>query len=660
MNKRILIVDDEKPIINALKRLLRNQPYTVLTANSGMEALEILAKTDIQVVISDFRMPGMTGGELLVEIHRRYPDVVGIILTGYADYSAVLEALNSGAVYKFLMKPWQEESLLLAIRDAFDCWLSRLRKDGVVRLVQDLCEPIIEISETGVIRYTNNAAIQLLTLPGVELIGQSLKSLIPSLDDQQFNCLLSNDAASIDLAFSKQFGSIRIDVQTLERGRKVLTLHHVTPSVSVPKGVLNREEALQWMEQRIEKHDAEFTLIYFDIDRFRNFIHSIGHTKTDRLLKQIAGILYQSRPDNSVFCHINGDEFVLFLETVNHADETRALIDQFLSPFRQLVLFEQHPLYISISAGFAHYPFDGVSSEEILNAAYAAVTAAKMERGLGYVCYTPSMSTCRQTIIEIQSDLYNAITNQDLYVVYQPKYCVKSQRVVGAEALVRWNAPVRGALGPDVFIPIAEESGLIVPLGEYVFEMACKTLFSWEGVVDDEFVLSINLSGRQLRDVSLLTAIKRIVTSIGLKYTQLELELTESFLIQDIDFSIGILEKLKNLGIRIALDDFGIAYSSLNYLSRLPIDTLKIDKVFVDLIPDSADKYKLLENVIRMSHDMGFKVVAEGVETAAQYESLNEMGCDQIQGYLISPPVSESEFRHFLSGKLPQTCFLGN
>ncbi len=253
--------------------------------------------------------------------------------------------------------------------------------------------------------------------------------------------------------------------------------------------------------------------------------------------------------------------------------------------------------------------------------------------------------------MSLRSDLYRALEKDQFSVVYQPKVSLSTGLIVGAESLLRWQHDSLGMISPATFIPLAESSGLIEPIGEWVLSTASSQRKVWQLQGLPSFLLSVNLSGRQLREKTLAEKVKQILDISGIQPTDLELEITETFLIQDIDSSVRLLNELKALGIKLSIDDFGTGYSSLSYLNRLPIDTLKIDRSFVKELPQCQDRVDLVRNVIQMSHDLGMSVVAEGVETQAQLDTLNTLKCDEIQGYFYSPPVSAEQFRVLLENQ---------
>lgn len=552
MKKTLLLVDDEPAILSALKRIFRHSGYQMLTAGSGAEALDILdGNGDIQVILTDFRMPKMTGGELLVEVNQRFSNVVGLILSGYADIDTLLKAINSGAVFQFMTKPWAKSELLQAVELAFERY------------------------------YTLQA------------------QNAPPLGVEQ---LLSRNEL----------------------------MHHLE----------------QWM-----KEGTNTIAFYFDVSNFHSYNDCLGYETADQLLASIAQILVSNKPKTSLFGQMNGDEFVMIIPMISCPDDKQRLIRNLLQPFQDLLSIMGHSLHISFNVGYAISPTDGNIPELLLRNSYAAVEHAKQTGATIFPRYLVSMNDKNQKLMTIRSELHQALERQQFSVVYQPKICMTTGNIVGAESLLRWEHCSLGIVPPSMFIPLAESSGLIESIGEWVLLTACCQSQLWKKSGLPSFLMSVNLSGRQLQRHTLIEKIENIIELSGVLPEQLELEITETFLMQDIESSLELLHKIKGLGIRLAIDDFGTGYSSLNYLSQLPVDTLKIDRSFVVDIPESKERENLLKNVIKMSHDLGMSVVAEGVETQSQVDVLKRLKCDEIQGYYYSPPVSAEQFRVLLENQ---------
>ncbi len=650
MQKKILLVDDEAAILRSLTRLLRRAKYKVFTANSGAEALEILATEQIPVVLSDFRMPAMTGGELLAEVKQRYPDVVGLVLSGYADLDAVTSILNEGVAFKFLHKPWDDHKLLEQIESAYARWEEKDKKAALTRLVMESDDALFEIDQNTNIAHLNPAACQLCRSDETAIIGRAITEFIPAISEHSLLQLFCSHEVNLEVQDSEHSALLHLNSRPSSPERWVLSVRRISQTGRDIPGLLNRGEIIQQVDNWLKNGSCPITTVYLDVKNFQSFNDSFGYHEADKLLVQIATTLMRNKPEGCELGRMSGDEFVLMLPTNDECD-IKCQVRRFLAAFDHLIPFAGHEVFIDFSVGYAQFPADGNTTERLLRNAQAAANHAKHQGRRTYARYLPAMNAKSQELMVLQSDLYRALEREELSVVYQPKVSLKTGNIVGAETLVRWNHKSLGMISPAVFIPLAEANGLIEPIGEWVLSTASVQSKIWQQEGLPSFLIAVNLSGRQLQVDSLTDKVRAILTTSGLSADQLELEVTETFMMQDIEHSLARVQELKDLGIRIALDDFGTGYSSLNYLSRLPVDTLKIDRSFITGLPDSQERFDLVRNVIQMSHDLGMQVVAEGVETRQQLDVLKSLDCDEIQGFYFSPPVPADQFRQLLENQ---------
>ena len=326
------------------------------------------------------------------------------------------------------------------------------------------------------------------------------------------------------------------------------------------------------------------------------------------------------------------------------ADELKNLI----SVFDDLVSFQGREVMLTFAAGYTLAPEDGHSFDHLVQRAKLASKGYKRIGEWSIPRYKHQDNPKLQDRVSLKSELYKALERSEFSVVYQPKVSLNTGKILGAEALIRWQHAEKGNIAPDLFIPLAEATGQINDIGEWVLSEATSQSSAWKKQGLPDFTLAVNVSGRQLADCDLVSSIAQIIKEVGLAPDKLELEVTETYLIQDIEHSIETLHRLKKLGVKIALDDFGTGYSSLNYLNRLPIDTLKVDRSFIMDLVEVPEKKTLIKNLITLSHELGMKVVAEGVETQEQLSFLQKMNCDEMQGYFFSPPVTADAFKVLL------------
>jgi len=386
-------------------------------------------------------------------------------------------------------------------------------------------------------------------------------------------------------------------------------------------------------------------VLFIDLDRFKLINDTLGHNAGDRLLQKVAERLLQAVGGKTTVARIGGDEFTIVLEDIDAYQDALKAAQGILRSFQD----QPFPLggsnyVITPSIGIALYPEDGTDVETLVRGADTAMYRAK-ESSNTYQLYEPSMNAEAMERLELENDLHKALDREEFVVFYQPKVRIATGEVVGMEALVRWEHPLRGLVSPAEFIPLAEETGLIVPIGEWVLRTACATTRKWIDEGLPPLRLSVNLSARQFQQAELPALIADVLQATQLPADCLELEVTESIAMVDVEHATAALHQLKKLGLHISIDDFGTGYSSLSYLRQFPIQTLKIDKSFVRDIDADPDKAAIAASIIALAHSLQLQVIAEGVETEAQLEFLRERGCDEMQGFLFSGPVREANFR---------------
>ncbi len=385
---------------------------------------------------------------------------------------------------------------------------------------------------------------------------------------------------------------------------------------------------------------SKLALLFIDLDHFKNINDTLGHSTGDHLLVKVVGKIKSFLRDEDTFARIGGDEFAVILENIG-TDELLALTDKIHSAFTEPFHIDGHDIFTSISVGISISPDDGDDIQLLLKNADLALYRAKEKGRNSFEFYTTELNEKVNKRLKIETELHNALTNKEFQLYYQPLIDLNKRKITGVEALLRWKSPVLGFVGPDEFIPIAEETSLIVPISEWVLNTACTQNYLWQQNLTSLSCprVSINLSARQFREKNLVGKITEILQRSGAQGQNLTLELTESLIMQDVEHSAHAIAQLKDLGVAISIDDFGTGYSSLSYLRRFPIDIIKIDRSFItDIGPDSGDG-AIVKAIIIMAHSLKMKVVAEGVETLKQYTYLKMIDCDEIQGFIIAPPL---------------------
>jgi len=412
-------------------------------------------------------------------------------------------------------------------------------------------------------------------------------------------------------------------------------------------GLANRRCFIERLEESLRengRHSERLAVLFIDLDQFKQVNDSLGHGVGDELLVAVAARLSEHVRLIDMLARLGGDEFICLMEAVRSEDEVAMLAREILGAFEQPFKLGDHELFLTAAVGISLFPGDGDSVVDLMRNADTAMYRAKAQGRGNFHFYTPEMTRDAQVRIRMENLLRRALDNGELSVHLQPQVETQGGKLVGAEALVRWNSPELGEVMPMSFIPMAEDSGLIIGLGNWVLRETCRQFVQWQDSGFDLPQVSVNLSVKQLERPEFIDVLEQILDETGMDPTRLKLELTES-VVMAVGDSFALLERLRELGISLALDDFGTGYSSLSYLKMLPIQQLKIDGSFVEGIGRNSGDEAIIRTVMELARSLGFEVVAEGVETEAQAAFLAQLGCEQLQGYLHGRAVAPAEFR---------------
>lgn len=424
-------------------------------------------------------------------------------------------------------------------------------------------------------------------------------------------------------------------------------------------GMKNRNYLFKTMPNILKKlkdSNHQCALFRINIDNFKNINDTLGHSVGDEFLKKASKLLIVLLKNHELLCHLGADEFAFFIANISSLNELKDLSEKLLNVFRHSITANGYEIpYSTISLGISLYPSHGNDIESLFRNADIALNDAKNSGKNTYKIFDEAMNLRMYEKIQLENSLRQAIENNELQVYYQPKVEVKTGKTISMEALVRWISPTLGFVSPVKFIPLAEETGLIHSIGRFVLRAACRQNKIWHEKGFNNLKVAVNLSGKQLKHKNLIPIIDNILKETSLEPKWLELEITESILMDNFQKNILILNKLKNMGVNIYLDDFGTGYSSLNYLRKLPIDFIKIDKSFVDEITINSKDSFIASSLIALAHGINLRVVAEGVETSEQFDLLKNYGCDEIQGYYFSKPLNSNDFEIYL--KTNGLCF---
>jgi diguanylate cyclase (GGDEF)-like protein/PAS domain S-box-containing protein len=396
------------------------------------------------------------------------------------------------------------------------------------------------------------------------------------------------------------------------------------------------------------RNDQLQAVLLLNLDRFKTINDSLGYTAGDRLLQSVAQRLTSCVRESDTVARFGGDEFAILLTQIPRAQDATNVARAIKQTLDQAFLFEDQEIFVSSSIGISLYPHDGRDTAGLLKTAGAALDRAKVQGGNNFQFYTSGGTTRALKQLVLESNLRPGLERSEFVVQYQPQVDVRGFHLVGMEALVRWQHPSLGLLYPKEFIPLAEESGLIISLGDWVMRTACAQNMQWQDAGLTPMRLSVNFSARQFQQPTFITDVAQILKDTNLDPRWLELELTESSIMKDPEEAIEKLHELKLMGIKVAIDDFGTGYSSLNYLKRFPIDTLKIDKSFVSDVCKDPHDTAIVRAIINLGHALDLTVIAEGVETKEQLQYLSALECDAVQGFLFSKALSAAAFEELL------------
>lgn len=425
-------------------------------------------------------------------------------------------------------------------------------------------------------------------------------------------------------------------------------------------GLPNRAWFMEQLEISLDKFrcqkDRLFAVLFLDLDRFKLINDSIGHMVGDHLLIGIANRLRHClRPGDKV-ARLGGDEFTILLDGIRSAAEAIEVADRIQKHLSQPFSLGGYETFTTVSIGIALSDPDYEFPEDFLRNADTAMYQAKSLGKARYVIFDSGMHACAVNLLQLETDLRRAIDRSEFFIDYQPIVALETGRLLGFEALVRWQHPERGLIPPDRFIAVAEETGSIVPIGQWVLLQACLQMKRWQErhSLGNSLSISVNLSGRQFAHANLLEQITEILDATGLSPHSLKLEITESIVMDNVESTAGTLKKLQALGVELSIDDFGTGYSSLSYLHRLPIDTLKIDRSFVSRVGENNENKEIVRTILMLAQNLGMGVIAEGVETREQLDLLRELGCQSVQGFLVAKPLDAEAADQFIVNALSQ------
>jgi len=488
-------------------------------------------------------------------------------------------------------------------------------------------------------------------------LGLSDLNQLPDQDQwQQLIKVVSRSYASADDDRSRLERSLDVSsLEMLERTQEIRHLAFHDKLTNLP----NRALFLDRIELAINKskrHRQGNAVLFIDLDNFKVVNDSLGHETGDQLLIAVSKKLQECiRPGDTV-ARLGGDEFTILLEDLSHALEAKEIAENILSSLRIPIALPQVEVVAGASIGIAYTEEDDASAENLIKCADLAMYSAKSKGKYCLAVFEPYMNDLANQRLEIETRLRRALELNELHLQYQPLYSMANNQLIGAEALCRWSNPILGSISPAQFIPVAEEAGLINSIGYWVLETACTTMKKWiDQYKTPELVISVNISGRQLQSGDTAHRVGEILTRTKLPPENLKLEITESTLMADRDRIATILHQLRDMGIKLAIDDFGTGYSSLSTLSSFPINTLKIDRSFINRLEEENASCEVIKAIVALSKSMNLDITCEGIETEFQENYVRSLGCQTGQGYLFSKPLIEQDFEEMIKSNLANT-----
>ena len=691
---RILVVDDKAELLESLFQLVSIHGYSADKALGGQAALDALCAEAYDVVLLDLIMPGVSGHDVLDFVAREKIDTKIIVVSGDASFSGVKHALHCGA-FDFVKKPYEAAELIATMETA----LRQVRledqneaMEAQIKTSEELHRFIVNSSPDLVYMLDRNGCFTFLN----ERLGPMLGFEMGDLLNRNYTELVDPDyldiarnvfnerrtgtraARNVELKLRsslKRPGSRFSDVQSVwvelaaqgmytdprERNRQTFI-----GTIGTIRDISERKEAQEvinfqayhdllthlpnrtLLKDRLElaitqgqRNKIGLAVMFLDLDRFKVVNDTLGHTMGDRLLKAVANRLQSCLRRGDTLSRFGGDEFTLLLPEIRTRDDVvviaRKILDRLGSPF----VIDGHELFVGASIGIAMHPEGGDTADALIQNADIAMYHIKSRGKNSYQFFADEMNNRFSTRLILERELRNGLNRGELEVHYQPQVCLDSGHISGVEALVRWQHPERGLIAPAEFLPLAEETGLIVALDEYVQRRAFADLAAWtrEGV--GEVRLSVNVSAAQLEKEGFVEQFTSAMEEAGIEPGRVKLEITENTLMQDMEVIIPKLKALRALGARVAIDDFGTGYSSLSYLRQFPINTLKIDRSFVlDIREEEAEgEASIVNAIVAMAQGLKLDLIAEGVENRTQLNYLKAQGCSEVQGYIYAAPM---------------------
>jgi diguanylate cyclase (GGDEF)-like protein/PAS domain S-box-containing protein len=683
----LLVVDDDEMNRDVLRRRLELEGYEVQSADGGAQGLELLGREAVDLVLLDVMMPELDGIQVLKKIRetRTATELPVIMVTAKDDSEEVVEAFRAGA-NDYVTKPVDLPVALARI----GVQISHKRAQAALRESEARYALAARGANDGLWDWDLRTDKIYYSPRWKALLGYREDEIGETLDEwfervhpedlPAIKAEIASHRQGLTLHFENEHRLLHKDDSyrwVLSRGiavrgadgraaRMAGSLTDVTadkaadPLTRLPNRILFVDRLASALERAKRNPSAKFAVLFLDLDRFKVINDSLGHLAGDQLLITVArrlehclrcGDTIARIPSQATIARLGGDEFTVLLEDVDLPANAVGVAERIQRELRAPFLVNGSEVYISASIGITVGPSSYVHPDEMLRDADAAMYAAKAGGKARCEVFDAAMRARAIERMQLENDLRRAVDRGEFCLHYQPILALKPARLAGFEALVRWKHPERGLLSPLQFIPLAEETGLIVQIGAWVLREACRQMASWErrSPTNPPLVMSVNLSTKQFSQADLPGEVERALHETGLDPGMLKLEITESAIVEDPEAARSKLERLRAFGVHVCIDDFGTGYSSLNYLHSFPVDVLKIDGSFIRQMEDADQSMQIVQSIVGLAHNLAIEVIAEGVETEAQRHKLAALDCEYAQGYYFSAPVDSEAAEAFLA-----------
>ncbi len=657
----VLFVEDNPVFRSMLVYLLRRRFACVHVAKDGLEGLELFQLHKPVLVITDILMPRLDGLAMARSMKEQIPGTQIIFLTGVtSDTQALLSAIAVG-VSDYVLKPVDPERLHAAIDKCLRLYsLERTLLESNAQtenILESLGDAFLALDQDWQATHVNRKAGEMLGKSREQLLSSAFQDHFPdplcALNRAVKDAMRTQKATSLDHFMESTATFYDVNVYPLggglsihfrditerkqaEEARRFLVYHDEL--TELPNRAFLHDNLNQAIA-RSRRSGKGGAVLFLDLDRFKKINDSFGHQAGDRLLQEVARRLRSCLRESETIARLGGDEFVILVEAYEGTADLIEVTNRILLALSQDLVVEGLHLNITASIGISLFPGDGLSVDTLLNAADAAMYQGKDKGRNTFQFYHADMNAHSQRMLLLESELRMAIQNGGLTIHYQPQFNLRSGQLVGFEALLRWRHPERGMISPLEFIPLAEETGLIIPIGEWLLDTACRQARIWLDRYGEPLSLAVNVSRRQFWQGDLIGSVDRALIASGLPPQLLELEITESMVMNDFEAAIVKMQEFQDRGLKLSIDDFGTGFSSLSCLKRFPLHALKVDQSFVQDVTTKSNDAAISVAIVALARALHFSIVVEGIETREQLAFFQALDCDSGQGFLLSPPV---------------------